>query len=191
VFLGTFVPRLDEKGRLILPARFREEVVRVDGTERLVIAKGQRRCLTAWPARVFARAADAVAAGSRGGIGAAGSSAAPLEARDYLRVLYAGAVEQEFDKQGRITLSAQLRQYAGLTQQVAVIGADTYFELWDAGAWDRYLEEMEPRFAAFPEAVLAAGPAAQETQLEPQHRQQHQQQRQQSWNREEPPPPPQ
>jgi MraZ protein len=158
VFLGTFVPRLDEKGRLILPARFREEVVRVDGTERLVIAKGQRRCLTVWPARVFARAADAAAAGSRGGIGAAGSAAAPLEARDYLRVLYAGAVEQEFDKQGRITLSAQLRQYAGLTQQVAVIGADTYFELWDAEAWDRYLEEMEPRFAAFPESVLAAGP---------------------------------
>lgn len=179
MFLGTFVPRLDEKGRLILPARFREEVVRVDGTERLVIAKGQRRCLTVWPARVFARAADAVAAGSRGGIGAAGSAAAPLEARDYLRVLYAGAVEQEFDKQGRITLSAQLRQYAGLTQQVAVIGADTYFELWDAEAWDRYLEEMEPRFAAFPEAVLAAGPAPRE----PQH--------DSPSDREEPPPRPQ
>lgn len=161
MFLGTFVPRLDEKGRLILPARFREEVVRVDGTERLVIAKGQRRCLTVWPARVFAQAADAVATGSRTVAGVPGSAAAALEARDYLRVLYAGAVEQEFDKQGRITLPAQLRRYAGLTQQVAVIGADTYFELWDSGAWDRYLEEMEPRFAAFPETALAAGPAAQ------------------------------
>ena len=148
MFPGTFRPRLDEKGRLILPARFREEVVRVDGTERLVIAKGQRRCLTVWPARVFARAADAAVAGSR--VGGAAGSAAALEARDYLRVLYAGAVEQEFDKQGRITLPAQLRQYAGLTQQVAVVGADTHFELWDAAAWESYLAETEPRFADLP-----------------------------------------
>lgn len=144
MFLGTHVPLLDEKGRLILPARFREEVVRVDGTERLVIAKGQQRCLTVWPAGVFAQAAEAI----RGGA-AATPFAPPAETRDFLRVLYAGAVEQEFDKQGRLTVPPPLREYAGLSRQVAVVGADTYFELWDAAAWERYLADKEPAFAAF------------------------------------------
>lgn len=145
MFLGTFVPRLDDKGRLILPARFREEAARVDGTERLVITKGQERCLSVWPASAFAEAADRIRRAPN-----AGALASPRAVRDYLRVLYAGASEQSFDKQGRITLPPALREYAGLTGQVAVVGADTHFELWDAAAWDRYLEETEPRFADLP-----------------------------------------
>jgi MraZ protein len=160
VFLGTFVPRLDDKGRLILPARFREEAARVDGTERLVITKGQERCLSVWPASAFAEAADRI----RRAAPSAGALASPRAVRDYLRVLYAGASEQSFDKQGRITLPAPLREYAGLTGQVAVVGADTHFELWDAAAWERYLEETEPRFADLPadgllhEALPEVGP---------------------------------
>jgi MraZ protein len=142
MFLGTFTPRLDDKGRLILPARFREEAARIDGTERLVITKGQERCLSVWPAAAFADAADRVRRAP-----AAGPLASPRAVRDYLRVLYAGASEQSFDKQGRISLPAALREYAALTGQVAVVGADTHFELWDAATWDRYVAEKEPAFA--------------------------------------------
>jgi len=136
VFLGTFVPRLDDKGRLILPARFREEAARVDGTERLVITKGQERCLSVWPASAFAEAADRIRRAPN-----AGALASPRAVRDYLRVLYAGASEQSFDKQGRITLPPALREYAGLTGQVAVVGADTHFELWDAAKWKDYTQK--------------------------------------------------
>jgi MraZ protein len=142
MFLGSFHPRLDDKGRLILPARFREEATRVDGTERLVITKGQERCLTVWPAAAFAEAAERVRESA-----GAGSLATPRAVRDYLRVLYAGASEQACDKQGRVTLPAPLREYAGLSGQVAVIGADTHFELWDQAAWDEYLERTEPQFS--------------------------------------------
>ncbi len=152
MFLGTFVPRLDDKGRLILPARFREEAARIDGTERLVITKGQERCLSVWPASAFAEAADRVRSAP-----AAGSLASPRAVRDYLRVLYAGASEQSFDKQGRITVPPALREYAGLTQQVAVVGADTHFELWDAAAWDRYVAEKEPAFADLDQDDLFRG----------------------------------
>lgn len=147
MFLGTFNPRIDDKGRLILPARFREEAVRVDGTERLVIAKGQERCLTVWPAAAFADAAERL----RGT--AAGSLTSARSVRDYLRVLYAGASEQTFDAQGRVTLPPVLREYAALTREVAVVGVDTYFELWDAAAWDRYLAQQEPAFAESAEGV--------------------------------------
>lgn len=154
MFLGTFVPRLDDKGRLILPARFREEAARIDGTERLVITKGQERCLSVWPASAFAEAADRIRRAP-----AVAPLASPRAVRDYLRVLYAGASEQSFDKQGRITLPPALREYAGLTQQVAVVGADTHFELWDAAAWDRYVSEKEPAFADLDQDDLFRGVA--------------------------------
>lgn len=152
MFLGTFVPRLDDKGRLILPARFREESARIDGTERLVITKGQERCLAVWPASAFAEAAGRIRSAP-----SAAPLASPRAVRDYLRVLYAGASEQAFDKQGRITLPPALREYAGLTAQVAVVGADTHFELWDAEAWDRYLADKEPAFADLDQDDLFRG----------------------------------
>jgi MraZ protein len=152
MFLGTFTPRLDDKGRLILPARFREESARIDGTERLVITKGQERCLSVWPAAAFAEAADRIRRAP-----VVGSLASPRAVRDYLRVLYAGASEQSFDKQGRVSLPPALREYAGLTSQVAVVGADTHFELWDAAAWDRYVAEKEPAFADLDQDDLFRG----------------------------------
>jgi MraZ protein len=150
VFLGTFQPRLDDKARLILPARLREEAVRVDGTERLVMTKGQERCLAVWPAVRFAELAERIRA-----LPAANGLVTPKAVRDHLRVLYAGASEQTLDKQGRVTIPAHLREYAALDRDVAVIGADTHFEIWDAEVWQRYLAEKEPAFADLTGEVLA------------------------------------
>jgi MraZ protein len=80
-----------------------------------------------------------------------------------MRVLYAGASEQSFDKQGRITLPPALREYAGLTSQVAVVGADTHFELWDSAAWDRYVAETEPAFADLDQDDLFRGVSPEPT----------------------------
>lgn len=150
MFLGTFEPRLDDKARLILPARLREEAARVDGTERLVITKGQERSLAVWPAVRFAELAERIRA-----LPAANGLVSPRAVRDHLRVLYAGASEQTVDKQGRVTLPAHLRTYAGLEREVTVVGADTHFEIWDSAAWQRYLEEKEPAFADLTGEVLA------------------------------------
>ena len=139
MFLGTHQPRLDDKGRLFLPAKFRDELA-----GGLVITKGQERCLYVWPVAEFERMTDPL-------------RTAPVTskaARDYQRVLFAGASDEVPDKQGRVTIPPQLREYAGLTRDCVVIGANTRVEIWDSSAWDSYLVAQEQAFADLSEEVL-------------------------------------
>jgi len=139
VFLGTHSPRLDEKGRLFLPAKFRDELA-----EGVVITKGQERCLYVWPMAEFRRVTEAM-------------SAAPVTqktVRDYSRVFFASASDEVPDRQGRITVPPALREYAGLSRDCVVIGANTRVEVWDAAAWDAYLADREQAFADLEEEVL-------------------------------------
>jgi MraZ protein len=139
VFLGTHTPRLDEKGRLALPARFRPEL---EGG--LVICKGQDRCLFVFSVTEFARFTDALR----------NAPVTDRRVRDYGRVLFASASNETPDGQGRITVPLQLRQYAGLTRDCVVIGANTRIEVWDAPAWQAYLDNTEQAFADVAEEVL-------------------------------------
>ncbi|MCL1801056.1 MAG: cell division/cell wall cluster transcriptional repressor MraZ, partial [Promicromonosporaceae bacterium] len=84
-------------------------------------------------------------------------SAAPVTqkaARDYLRVLLSGASDEIPDKQGRITIPANLREYAGLERDLAVIGAGTRVEVWDKAAWEQYLGDQEEAFADTASQIL-------------------------------------
>ncbi|MCB4207711.1 division/cell wall cluster transcriptional repressor MraZ [Arthrobacter sp. UM1] len=139
MFLGTYTPRLDEKGRLILPAKYREELA--DG---LVLTRGQERCLYVFSAEEFARVHEQM-------------RQAPIsnrQARDYIRVFLSGASDETPDKQGRITIPANLREYAGLERDIAVIGAGTRAEIWSAAAWEEYLAAQETAFSETDEDVL-------------------------------------
>jgi MraZ protein len=139
VFLGEHRPRLDDKGRLILPAKFRDELA-----EGLVITKGQERCLYVFPVQEFGRMAD-------------GLRTAPVTAkslRDYSRIFFGSASDEVPDKQGRITVPSPLRAYAGLTRDCVVIGMNTRVEIWDAQAWSDYQTATEPSFAEAAEEVL-------------------------------------
>ncbi|KGA09648.1 MAG: cell division protein MraZ [actinobacterium acAMD-5] len=139
MFLGTHEPRLDEKGRLVLPAKFR------DGLEKgVVITKGQDRSLVLWPMDAFSAYADRLREASR----------TDARVRSFLRVFFSSAFDQVPDKQGRITLPSGLRDYAGLDREVIVVGADTTIELWDAASWDKYLANAEPSFADVSEEVV-------------------------------------
>ena len=132
MFLGTHRPRLDEKNRVILPAKFRDALA--DG---LVMTKGQDRCLVVWTKSAFAAYAAELRAGSQ----------TNEKVRAYTRVLFASAYDDAPDRQGRIVIPAPLRQYAGLTKDCVVVGADTRIEIWDAEAWDSYLAGNEDSFA--------------------------------------------
>ncbi|GAA1752567.1 division/cell wall cluster transcriptional repressor MraZ [Kocuria aegyptia] len=139
MFLGTYSPRLDEKGRLILPAKYREELA-----EGLVLTRGQERCLYVFSVREFERVHEQL-------------RAAPLsskQARDYIRVFLSGASDEVPDKQGRVTIPPPLRDYAGLGRELAVIGAGTRAEIWDAQAWNEYLNEKEAVFSDTEEEVV-------------------------------------
>lgn len=139
MFLGTHTPRLDDKGRLALPARFRTEL---EGG--LVITKGQERCLFVFPMAEFTRLTELL-------------RTAPMtdrRARDYSRVFFASASHEIPDAQGRITIPQSLRQYAGLSKDSVVIGANTRVEIWDAQGWQAYLDQTEQSFADATEEVL-------------------------------------
>lgn len=139
MFLGTHTPKLDDKGRLFLPARFREVLA-----EGVVITKGQERCLYVFKQADFVVQAELL-------------QNAPLTAkavRDYSRVFFASAFDDVPDKQGRVTVPVGLRTYAGLTKECVVIGANTRLEIWDATAWSSYEAEKEQAFAEQAEEVL-------------------------------------
>lgn len=139
LFLGTYSPRLDEKGRLILPAKFRDELA--DG---LVLTRGQERCIYVFSQKEFEKVHEQM-------------RAAPIssrQARDYIRVFLSGASDEIPDKQGRVTIPSNLRTYAGLDRELAVIGAGTRAEIWDAEAWNTYLAEKENAFSETDEDAL-------------------------------------
>ena len=75
-------------------------------------------------------------------------------ARDYTRVFLSGASDEVPDKQGRVTIPAALRQYAGLTKDCTVIGTGARLEVWDTDAWTAYLESTEQAFADQSEEVI-------------------------------------
>jgi MraZ protein len=139
VFLGTHSPRLDEKGRLILPARFRDQLA-----SGLVLTRGQERCLYVFPVAEFERVHAQLAQ----------SPVSSKQARDFLRVLLSGASDEVPDRQGRITVPPALRAYAGLDRDLAVIGAGSRAEIWDERAWADYLAEQEGPFSSTAEEVV-------------------------------------
>ena len=132
MFLGTYEPKLDDKGRVILPARFREDM---EGG--IVLTRGQEHCIYAFPAQEFEQMTVEL-------------RRAPLsskQARDYIRVLLSGAYKEVPDKQGRITRPPDLRKYAGLDRELTVIGAGSRAEIWNSQAWNDYLSVQEDVFS--------------------------------------------
>jgi MraZ protein len=139
MFLGTHSPKLDEKGRIILPAKFRDELA-----GGIVMTRGQEHCVYVFSQREFESLHEKI-------------RQAPVtskQARDYLRVFLSGASAEAPDKQHRVTVPGALRSYAGLERELVVIGAGSRAEIWDAGAWETYLAEQESVFSDTAEEVI-------------------------------------
>ena len=139
MFLGTHAPRLDDKGRLVLPAKFREGLA-----GGVVLTKGQDRSVVVWPAAEFTAYADRLSEASR----------SDERVRAYLRVLFSGAFDEVPDRQGRVTLPSALREYAGLDRDVVVVGNGTTCEIWDSATWESYLSQRENDFSNISEEVI-------------------------------------
>lgn len=139
MFLGTHAPKLDDKGRVILPAKFRAALA-----SGLVLTRGQENCLYVFTEDEFAHLHEKI-------------RQAPVtskSARDFLRVFLSGASDEVPDSQNRITIPPVLRDYAGLRKDLTVIGAGNRIEIWDADAWAAYLAAHEGEFANTSEEVI-------------------------------------
>ncbi|AOX44841.1 MULTISPECIES: division/cell wall cluster transcriptional repressor MraZ [unclassified Microbacterium] len=139
MLLGTHSPKLDDKGRVILPAKFRDDL-----GAGVVITRGQDRCLYVFSTEEFERVHERI-------------REAPLsnkQARDFLRMFLSGASAEKPDSQNRITVPPALRAYAGLGRELVVTGVGAHAEIWDAEAWNAYAESNEDTYAEMEQEVI-------------------------------------
>ncbi len=139
LLLGTYAPKIDAKGRVALPAKFRSQL-----GQGCVLARGQERCIYLLPFGEFRRIAVQIQR----------TSLSNKAARNYLRVFLSGAVDQEPDKQGRVILPSILRDYAHIDKDIVIIGVGTRAEIWNKADWDAYLAEQEDGYSDIADDVL-------------------------------------
>jgi MraZ protein len=121
MFLGAFSHTLDGKGRLTLPARFRDDLTLAYLTSEV------DRCLALWPPDIFEKKADLMQLRQQG------SSADRAAARTF----FGGAQEAVPDRQGRVAIPAKLRAFAGLDKNVTIVGQFDHLEIWDTPTWEQ------------------------------------------------------
>lgn len=131
-FTGNFSPKLDEKGRLFLPAKFRVLL-----TEDVMVSPGQEYCLNVWSMEGFEAMTQDLQRKSQ----------ADLATRDHIRFLFSQSSEIQPDKQGRIGIPATLRAWAGLERDVVVIGVMNRLEVWEPTRWEDYSTGAQDKYA--------------------------------------------
>lgn len=139
MFLGEHQHVIDSKGRLIIPSRFREGLGEV-----FILTKGLDRCLFAYPLQEWKVLEQKMRSlpFTRGDI------------RAFVRFFFAGATECEIDKQGRVLIPANLREYARLNKEVVVIGVSSRVEIWAREEWERYSEETSASVEKIAEKIV-------------------------------------
>jgi MraZ protein len=128
MFLGEYTHTIDEKGRLTIPARFRGELA-----AGLVVTRGMDRCLTLYPMAEWNRLAQRVSE----------LPVADRRARTLRRLVFGGAADVVPDKQGRVLIPPNLREYAKLDGEVIITGLHNYVEVWNLEAWNEEREQVE------------------------------------------------
>ena len=140
--MGEYQHTLDAKGRLIIPAKFREEL----GTGS-VMTRGLDNCLFLFPAEEWRLLEEKL-------------KTLPLtksDARQFVRFLFSGATECELDKQGRINVPQNLRDYARIEKDAVVIGVSSRVEIWSKEKWESYVNQAEESFENIAENIVELG----------------------------------
>ncbi|PKR86959.1 division/cell wall cluster transcriptional repressor MraZ [Heyndrickxia camelliae] len=139
MFMGEYQHNIDTKGRIIIPAKFRELL-----GETFVITRGLDRCLFGYPIEEWKQVEEKL-------------KALPLtkkDARAFTRFFFSGASECELDKQGRINIPTPLVAYAQLEKECVVLGVSNRIEIWSKDLWEDYFEESEESFAEIAENMI-------------------------------------
>jgi len=142
LLIGEYQHAIDAKGRLIMPARFREEL-----GDTFIVTRGLDQCLFVYPMdewRILETRLKSL----------------PMtqgNARAFVRFLFSGATECTLDKQGRILLPSHLREHAGITKDVVIIGVSTRAEIWAREHWQSYVDEAELSYNEIAEKLVDLG----------------------------------
>lgn len=139
MFMGEFQHSIDDKGRIIIPAKFRDLL----GSS-FVVTRGLDQCLFVYPMQEWKVLEQKL-------------KALPLmksDARAFTRFFFSGATECEWDKQGRVNLPGSLRQYAKLEKDCIVLGVSNRVEIWSKDTWEQYFQQSEDTFNEIAEKLV-------------------------------------
>ncbi|TDY46672.1 division/cell wall cluster transcriptional repressor MraZ [Alicyclobacillus sacchari] len=139
MFMGEFEHALDSKGRLTVPAKFRDGL-----GESFIVTRGLDKCLFVYPRDEWNVLESKLKS----------LPMARADARAFVRFFFSGASECELDKQGRILLPQKLRDYAGLQKDCTLLGVSNRVEIWDTEIWANYAGEAESSFAEIAENLV-------------------------------------
>jgi MraZ protein len=142
MFIGEYSHNLDEKGRLAIPVKFRNEV-----KKGAVVTRGLDNCLFLYTKTEWEKLAEKLAA----------LPISQANSRAFARLMLAGAMDVEVDKQGRVILPEYLRRFAGLKKEVVLAGLYNRVEIWDSGAWESYKGQTEKESGNIAERMAELG----------------------------------
>ncbi len=141
MFVGQYAHSVDAKGRLAVPAKFRNEL------KKAVVTKGLENCLVLYPKKQWDVLAGKLAA----------LPISKANSRAFARMMLAGAMDVSVDSQGRIILPEYLRTFAGLDKKVVITGLYDRLEIWDETKWQQYQSETEKNSGEIAEALNDLG----------------------------------
>lgn len=142
MLIGEYQHNIDVKGRLIMPAKFREDL-----GEKFIITRGLDGCLFGYPQKEWTVLEEKLKQ----------LPLAKKEARQFTRFFYSAATECELDKQGRINIPTNLREYAKLDKECHVIGVSERIEIWSNDRWSEYAMEAEESYEDIAENMIDFG----------------------------------
>ena len=139
MFIGEYHHSIDEKGRLIVPAKFREEL-----GNSFIVTRGIENCLFVYPMDEWKKIVNKL-------------ESLPFtkrDAREFMRFFLSGASEAEFDKQGRINITSPLISYANLTKECVVIGTGDRLEIWSLENWSTFFNSAKDNMSDIAENLF-------------------------------------
>jgi MraZ protein len=139
MFMGEFHHSVDDKGRMIVPAKFREGL----GSS-FVLTRGLDQCIFAYPKAEWTQLEQKLKA----------LPFTKADARAFTRFFFSGASVVEVDKQGRVVLPSNLRSFANLTKECVVLGVSSRVEIWDQSIWESYYAKSEQSFSEIAESIV-------------------------------------
>jgi MraZ protein len=142
MFIGEYAHTIDDKGRMAVPAKFRNTL-----KSGAVVTRGLDNCLFLFSKEEWEKLANQIAA----------SPINKANTRAFGRFMLAGAMEAEFDRQGRILLPEYLRRYANLQKKAIVAGLYNRIEIWEESAWQKYSKSTEKNSGRIAEGLGELG----------------------------------
>jgi MraZ protein len=143
MFYGEFVHSIDRKGRLILPAKFRE-VAKNQFVEKFFVTRGLDKCLFMFAEEEWRSQENKFKT----------MSFTKQQSRIFNRLLFSGAVEVSFDKQGRILLPQYLKDFAAIKRDVMIVGVSNRIEIWAKDSWNDFYANSRQSFEEIAEKLM-------------------------------------